>query len=487
MRNIQIAEAAERATLADLQATFLFEEFTLEQLQWVIEHSEVRRLAAGEYAVQQDDPTDAFWVLLDGEIRFARSVNGEDIVLEIADRPGSWGGWLPMFDNLPTVSLRAVRASRVLRIPKAAMQTMLERAFPMTKHLLIGVYGGVQAIESTVRQQEKLAALGRLSAGLAHELNNPAAASGRAATQLRSLLADQEKRALYLGRLLEDEEVSWLVDMRQSTIASAAATAPLDPLVQSANEDAMLVWFEQCGIARGWDLAPDLVAAEVGVPELRDMQARLPPFALPAAISWLCSSLSGALLAREILNCAERISELVGAMGDYTYMDQAPIQNVDIHDGLESTLTILGGKFNHYGIEIVREYDRTLPRITAYGSELNQAWTHLIVNAVEALDGEGRIHIRTSSQDETVLVEIVDNGPGIPKELHSRIWEPFFTTKGVGEGTGLGLDIARRVVVRLHGGTIAMTSQPGETCFRVFLPLDAVGRREPDDVLLGEA
>lgn len=462
----------ERATFDDLQRTFLFEEFTLAQLEWVIGHSEVLQLEADEFAVHQDEPTNVFWVLLDGQIRFSRSVNGVPVVLEIADRPGSWGGWLPMFDNLPTVSVEALQASRVLSIPKAAMQKMLDRSFPMIRHLLIGLYGGVQAIEATTRQQERMAALGKLSAGLAHELNNPASAAGRAAGQLRALLDAQEERALGLGRLLQLDEIIWLLALRRDTIARRTGAPPLDPLLQVDRESVMLAWFEAHGVARGWDLAPDLVAAGLGLADLDSMVERLPPAALPKAVSWLCTSLSCGMLTREIVSGADRVTELVNAVGDYTYLDQSPIQDVDIHDGLESTLIILGARLQP-GVELVRQYDRSLPRITVYGSELNQVWTNVIDNALDALGGQGRIVIRTGRERDALLVEIIDNGPGIPAEFQSRIWEPFFTTKGVGEGTGLGLDTARRIVVSLHHGRIDLRSSPGETAIRVWLPLDS--------------
>jgi signal transduction histidine kinase len=252
---------------------------------------------------------------------------------------------------------------------------------------------------------------------------------------------------------------------------------PLDPLVQSDREVELTDWFAAHGVERGWDLAPDLVAAGFGITDLEALAVRLPAEATPYAVSWLCTALSAAALTGEVERSAGRISELVRAVKSYTFMDQAPIQDVDVHRGLDDTLTILAFKLRNAHIEVRREYDRTLPPITAYGSELNQVWTNLIANAVEALAprGHGRIAIRTSRAGDSVVVEVTDDGPGILPEHQSRIWEPFFTTKGVGEGTGLGLDTVRRIVVRNHHGDISVTSRPGDTRFRVTLPIEQQG------------
>jgi signal transduction histidine kinase len=236
----------------------------------------------------------------------------------------------------------------------------------------------------------------------------------------------------------------------------------------------MLDWFAQHAVERGWDLAPDLVMAGLTTADLDTIAGRLPEATVADAVSWLCASLSGTALTGELESAAERISDLVGAIKDYSYMDQAPIQDVDIHAGIDATLKIFGYKLKKGGVRIVRDYDRTLPKITAYGSELNQVWTNLIANAVEALaeQQDKQITIRTFRKDASVVVEVSDNGPGIPREIQARIWEPFFTTKGVGEGTGLGLDITRRIVVRQHHGDISLKSQPGDTRFRVSLPIE---------------
>lgn len=332
-----------------------------------------------------------------------------------------------------------------------------------------GLFPKLSDEELQLRQQEKLAALGKLSAGLAHELNNPAAAGRRSAKQLREAVVNVQSRTLMLcERHFFEAQRQMLNELQQSAIACKAPS--LDPLTQSDREDALTEWLEDNGITNGWQLAPTFVSAGVDEERLNTLAKQMTTEALGEALTWLEASLTVAGLVNEVEQSTARISELVKAVKAYSYMDQAPLQELNVHEGLENTLTILNHKLKH-GVTVNRAYDQNLPRICAYGSELNQVWTNLLDNAINAMKGQGELTIHTAREQDDVVVEITDNGPGIPPAIQSRIFEPFFTTKGVGEGTGLGLDIARRIIVQKHHGDICFESKPGYTRFQVRLPI----------------
>jgi signal transduction histidine kinase len=317
-----------------------------------------------------------------------------------------------------------------------------------------------------VREREKLAALGQLSAGLAHELNNPAAAVRRAADQLSTALDSLQARTLRLGRLaLTPEQIEALKTARRT----ASATPPeLDPLTRGDREDAIAFRLEDLGLPDAWELAPDLVAAGLDVPDVEKLASALPAEAMADGIGWVADGVAIQGLIDDVRQGAERISTLVQAVKNYSFMDRGAVQDVDVREGLDSTLTMLKHKLGN--VSIIREYDPALPSIAGHGSELNQVWTNLIDNAVDAMGGAGKLSLRASATPEGVEVEIGDNGPGVPLEVQERIFQPFFTTKRMGSGTGLGLDIAYRIVVNRHGGTIRVASEPGDTRFVVRLP-----------------
>jgi signal transduction histidine kinase len=318
-------------------------------------------------------------------------------------------------------------------------------------------------------EQEKMAALGKLSAGLAHELNNPAAAALRAAGRLREVLLEAQLLALeHSGRLSAAEREAMVGILSAVTMHGAV---PLDPLSQSDREDEIAGWLEQKGCSEPWDLAPSLGAAGLDTARLEELAALLGDSeALGSVLAWLAAALESAALSDEVGQSVGRISELVAAMKVYTSMDRVAYAETDVREGLDDTLTILNHKLK--GASVERVYEEDLPNIWASAGELNQVWTNLIDNAADALGGQGRILVRASRDTDGVVVEIVDSGPGIPSEIRDRIFDPFFTTKEVGEGTGLGLDIVRRVVAG-HGGVVSVAAEPGETRFTVHLPRES--------------
>ena len=326
-------------------------------------------------------------------------------------------------------------------------------------------------VEEELRQTEKMAALGKLSAGLAHELNNPAAAAARASGQLLEGIDGLQSATSELGRVNLGPDLWVTVTDFYRELRERSAEAPtLSPLEASDREEELLGWLEAHGVDAAWEVAPTLVAAAVRGEDLDAIAAGLPAGRLGGALAWVCKALVVQELARTVSHSSRNISALVDAVKSYSHMDRAPVQDVDVHQGIEDTITILGHKLKR-GIEIVREYDRDLPHIEIRGSELNQVWTNLIDNSIAAMGEQGTITIRTYREDDRLTVEVADDGPGIPDEIQPRIFDPFFTTKDVGDGTGLGLDIVRRIVTARCGGEVGFHSRPGETVFRVRLPL----------------
>jgi signal transduction histidine kinase len=360
----------------------------------------------------------------------------------------------------------------VLRIPIPRLRELIVTNAPVAQLILPALVGRTQEVNAQAHQQEKLAALGRMAAGLAHELNNPAAAVRRAAAQLDETVADAQCAALRLhAHPLEPRQQEFLDGLYTESRAFCSASIPMEPLERSGLEDAIADWLDDHGVAESWNVAPTLVAGGIAPAKLEALAEAMGEDRVADTVSWLAATLASAALLREVVQSSDRISFLVQSIKQYSHMDQAPeLKEMDLHAGLESTLTLLHHKLKH-GVEVTRAYDATLPRVCVYPGELNQVWTNLIDNAVDAMGGKGRLRIRTSREGADAQVEITDDGPGIPDEIRARIWEPFFTTKGVGEGSGLGLDIVRRIVQRRHGGSIRVDSRPGETRFRVSLPL----------------
>jgi signal transduction histidine kinase len=465
-----------------LRTLFLFERLDDDQLAWLIDRGRLVEYPAGAIIHAEGSPASCFLVLLSGMLSMSKRVQGGELELFRTDYRGAYTGAFNAVipdrgvPKLYPSTARAVTPCRLFEIPANDFGKAVWEWFPMAAHLLEGAATQGASASEIVERHERLVALGAVTAGLTHELNNPVAAVMRAAATLRDRLTGMRAD---LGRLiradLEPDQLEGIAGLVTRALEHRREVPDLSPLEVSDREEELAGWLEDHGVDAGWELASTFVAAGVDVEWLADMADLVPPSHLEAGLTYPVRVLESDGLLDEITEAAGRISGLLASAKQYTQMDRAPLQSFDIHEGLDATLTMLGHKLGD-GIEIVREYDRSLPHISAYPGELNQVWTNLIDNAVDAMEGQGTLTVRTRpGRDEQLVVEVADTGPGVPVEVRSRIFEPFFTTKPVGKGTGLGLDIAWRIVVGRHHGEIRLDSAPGETRFEVVLPI-----REPD-------
>jgi signal transduction histidine kinase len=465
-----------RLTPEELRGLFLFEDLDAEQLAWVAANGDVVDHPAGAEVSTEGEPAECFFVLLEGTLSMVRVVGGSEVETVRTSHRGVYSGAVQFYfgDRLEQrypATVRAVTDCRFLALPAGPFAAVFREWYPMAVHLLEGMFVGQRNSAELVGQRERLLALGKLTAGLTHELNNPAAAAARATAALRDRFAGmRHKLAMLSEGKMDGAMLRSLTGLQEEFVAGIGSARELSALERSDLEDGLADWLEEHEVPQPWELAGVFVAAGLGPEDLERVAGAVAPGCLEPALRWLAYTVETETLLLEIGDSTSRISSLVDAAKQYSQMDRTPHQPTDLRAGLDATLVMLGGKIAP-GVTVVKDYDHDLPKVPAYAGELNQVWTNLIVNALDAMAGEGTLTVRTRRDGDCASVEIADTGPGIPEDLRPRVFEPFFTTKPVGQGTGLGLDVSWRIVVQRHGGDLRVTSSPGDTRFQVLLPL----------------
>jgi signal transduction histidine kinase len=474
----------QRLTPDELRGMFLFEALAADQLDWVAQRGRVELFPSGEAVYAEGEPATCFYVLLSGTITMSRRVAGDEMELTRSSQRGAYAGATASFTEPPAGqqhrypgSLRAVTDVAMMALPADEFAPQLRSWFPMAMHLIEGMLIAQRTSQVLVGQREKLVALGSLTAGLTHELNNPAAAAVRATSSLRDRVAGMRHKLALLAKTdIDADALKRLVDLQEDAVKRVADAPELSPMETSDREEDIGTWLEDHDVDGAWELAPVFVGAGLTPDWLEQLPSVTGGDDLNGSVRWLAYGVETEMLMTEIEEATRRISTLVNAAKNYSHMDRAGHEWVDVHEGLKSTLVVMTHRLR--GLTVVKDFDRTLPKILAYPGELNQVWTNIIDNAASSMGQSGTLTVRTARDGDSVLVTISDTGPGIPPEIQRRIFEPFFTTKGVGEGTGLGLDISWKIVVNRHGGDIRVVSAPGDTRFEVRLPIRDVG--EPD-------
>ncbi|GGN32173.1 histidine kinase [Streptomyces kronopolitis] len=472
----------------ELGSLFLFEKLAPDQIDRLCREGRVEAFEPGPvYA--EGDPATCFYVLLEGTLVLSRRIGDYDVEINRSSSRGVYAGAFQAYlgDRMRQVynsSLSVIAPTRFFVLPAESFAAIMREWFPMAVHLLEGLFFGAKSTQEAVGQRERLLALGSLSAGLTHELNNPAAAAVCATSALRERVAGmRHKLGMLAAGPYRRDSLETLIEVQERTAERVAKATTLTPLEASDREDALADWLDDHGIGDGWQLAPTFVQAGLDTDWLDQVAATVDRDSLEGAMRWLNYTVETELLMNEIEDSTTRVSALVTAAKQYSQLDRAPHQVSDVHELLDSTLLMVSAKIGPH-ITVVKDYDRTLPKIPAYPGELNQVWTNLIDNAVSAMNStgtEGTLTVRTAREGELLLVEFRDTGPGIPEEISDRVFDPFFTTKPVGEGTGLGLDISWRIVVHKHNGDLRFHSVPGDTRFQVRLPLAVAETRPPQE------
>jgi signal transduction histidine kinase len=458
----------------ELRGIGLFEGLTDDQLGALWAAGEERPFAPGDELFHEGRPADYWWLLLEGSLSLVRKVGHEETELGRMSNPGQWAGGFRAWDEhgIYMATAKAVSPGRFLRVPAPALATLSQAWFPFGVHLIRGLVNTVRVIESKARQREALVALGTLAAGLAHEINNPASAATRAVDALAQTTDELLGSLRLLGERGATPEQFVTLDALRRDIR--VSSQDFDALTVSDLEDELSTWLVTHEVDRDWVIAPAFAAAGLGTDWFDRAAEVLGPELLGPGLEWVGSSLGMTALLGEVGDATRRVSELVAAVRSYSQLDRATVQRTDVTEGLDSTLVMLGHKLRG-GVTVVRDYAPDLPLLEAVPGELNQVWTNLVDNAVDAMEGSGTLRVTVRPEGQGVVVELADDGAGMPDEVAKHAFEPFFTTKDVGKGTGLGLDISRRIVVERHGGEITLVPRDDGTTVVVRLPPRATG------------